>query len=193
IFSLGNKSFKLCFSIGNTSYLIQTYKNWTDAQSYCRQHYTDLPTIRNSAENDQIKKNLLSGSYIWIGLFLDSWEWSDKWSRVFRHWAADQPFLNPGSGDCIAMSRNNSGRWAQYSCDLKQPFICHGDIRKQIVRLKVTCKGKCALDDSSLQTAILNEISEKLKNMMLDTDNIISLRKGEDGGLFHKENNHMVN
>ncbi|XP_059358621.1 C-type mannose receptor 2-like [Carassius carassius] len=180
--------------MGNTSYLIQTYKNWTDAQSYCRQHYTDLPTIRNSAENDQIKKILLSGYYIWIGLFFDSWEWSDKWSRVFRHWAADQPFLSSGSGNCIAMARNNSGKWAQYSCDLKQPFICYGDDkRKQIVRLKVTCKGKCALNDPSLQTTILNEISEKLKNMMLESDSIISWRKGEDGGLFKQENNHMVN
>ncbi|XP_052403768.1 C-type mannose receptor 2-like [Carassius gibelio] len=169
-------------------------KAWSDAQSYCRQYYTDLITIRNFSENNQTNQILLSGSYIWIGLFLDSWEWSDKWSRSFRHWAADQPFLNPGPGDCVGMSRANSGKWAQYSCDLKQPFICHGDDkRKQIVRLKVTCKGICALNDPSLQTAIMNEISEKLKNMMLESDSKISLRKWEDGEMFHLEKNHTVN
>ncbi|XP_059358620.1 macrophage mannose receptor 1-like [Carassius carassius] len=180
---------------GNSGYiLVKSLKTWRDAQSYCRQHYTDLPTIRNISEKNQINQILLSGYYIWIGLFFDSWEWSDKWSRVFRHWAADQPFHASGSGDCVAMARNNSGRWAQYSCDLKKPFICYGDDkRKQIVRLKVTCKGKCALNDPSLQTAILNEISEKLKNMILESDSKISWRKGEDGELFHLEKNHTVN
>ncbi len=101
-------------------------KTWCDAQSYCRQNYTDLPTIHNSAENDQITKILLSGYYIWIGLFLDSWEWSDQWDLRFRHWAAGQPSQSSGSGDCVGMSRSNFGRWSQYSCDVQQPFICYG-------------------------------------------------------------------
>ncbi|XP_026063030.1 C-type mannose receptor 2-like [Carassius auratus] len=183
----------MCY--GNSGYiLVKIPKAWSDAQSYCRQYYTDLITIRNFSENNQTNQILLSGSYIWIGLFLDSWEWSDKWSRSFRHWAADQPSQSSGSGDCVGMSRANSGKWAQYSCDLKLPFICHGDDkRKQIVRLKVTCKGICALNDPSLQTAIMNEISEKLKNMMLESDSKISWRKWEDGEMFHLEKNHTVN
>uniref|UniRef100_A0A8C1J2M3 C-type lectin domain-containing protein n=1 Tax=Cyprinus carpio TaxID=7962 RepID=A0A8C1J2M3_CYPCA len=107
-----------CCQVGMTA------KIWTDAQSYCRQNYTDLPTIHNSEQNNQINQILLSGYYIWIGLFLDSWEWSDKWSLFFRHWAAGQP--SQRSGDCVGMSKTNSGRWAQYSCDLQSPFICHG-------------------------------------------------------------------
>ncbi|XP_059358619.1 C-type mannose receptor 2-like, partial [Carassius carassius] len=122
------------FSKGNSGYiLVKSLKTWRDAQSYCRQHYTDLPTIRNISENNQINQILLSGYYIWIGLFFDSWEWSDKWSRVFRHWAADQPFHASGSGDCVAMARANSGKWAQYSCDLKQPFICYRGERFQYI------------------------------------------------------------
>ncbi|XP_058618096.1 macrophage mannose receptor 1-like [Onychostoma macrolepis] len=183
----------VCF--GNSGYiLVQSEKTWSDAQSYCRQHYTDLPTIHNSTENNQINQILLSGYYTWIGLFVDSWEWSDKRDLRFRHWVEGQPSMSSGSGNCAGMSRSNSGRWSQYSCDVKQPFICYGDDkRKQIVRLKVTCKGKCALNDPSLQTAILNEISEKLKNMRLESDSKISWRKGEDGEVFHQESNHMVN
>ncbi|KAL0201643.1 hypothetical protein M9458_004830, partial [Cirrhinus mrigala] len=56
----------------------------------------------------------------------DSWEWSDKWIFFFRHWAAGQPTQSLESGDCVGMSRSNSGRWAQYSCDLKSHFVCHG-------------------------------------------------------------------
>ncbi|XP_058621473.1 macrophage mannose receptor 1-like [Onychostoma macrolepis] len=185
----------LCY--GNSGYiLVQSRKTWSDAQSYCRQHYTDLPTIHNFTENNQINNKInqliLSGYYIWIGLFVDSWGWSDQWDLTFRHWVEGQSSLSSGTGNCAGMSRSNSGRWSQYSCNLQKPFICYGDgMRKQIVRLKVTCKGKCALNDHSLQTAILNEISEKLKNMRLESDSKISWRKGEDGEVFHQENNHM--
>ncbi|KAF4117742.1 hypothetical protein G5714_002295 [Onychostoma macrolepis] len=186
----------LCY--GNSGYiLVQSRKTWSDAQSYCRQHYTDLPTIHNFTENNQINNKInqliLSGYYIWIGLFVDSWGWSDQWDLTFRHWVEGQSSLSSGTGNCAGMSRSNSGRWSQYSCNLQKPFICYGDgMRKQIVRLKVTCKGKCALNDHSLQTAILNEISEKLKNMRLESDSKISWRKGEDGEVFHQENNHML-
>ncbi|XP_058615982.1 C-type mannose receptor 2-like [Onychostoma macrolepis] len=186
------KRYFVCYK--NDGYiLVQSAKIWTDARSYCRQYHTDLATIHSSEENDQVIMKVLSGWYIWFGLYLDSWEWSDQWDLRFRNWAADQPLMT-GSSNCAGMSRSNSGRWSQYSCDVKKPFICYGDDkRKQIVRLKVTCKGKCALNDPSLQTAILNEISEKLKNMRLESDSKISWRKGEDGEVFHQESNHMVN
>ncbi|KAL0201644.1 hypothetical protein M9458_004831, partial [Cirrhinus mrigala] len=64
------------------------------------QFYTDLPTIHNFEENNQIKQVILSGWYIWFGLYLDSWEWSDQWDLRFRHWAAGQPFM--GTGGCIS-------------------------------------------------------------------------------------------
>ncbi|ROJ30534.1 Macrophage mannose receptor 1 [Anabarilius grahami] len=104
---------------------LQTWKNWTDAQSYCRQHHIDLPTIHNSEEQNKIENIIPSGSWVWIGLFLDSWEWSDLWNRSFRYWTEGQPSQSSGS-DCVGMSRTNSGKWAHESCDLKRPFICHG-------------------------------------------------------------------
>ncbi|KAL0201649.1 hypothetical protein M9458_004836, partial [Cirrhinus mrigala] len=65
---------------------------------YRRQFYTDLPTIHNSQENDQIKQ-LSSKLFIWFGLYLDSWEWSDQWDLRFRHWAANQQSMS--TGDCV--------------------------------------------------------------------------------------------
>ncbi|XP_043078627.1 C-type mannose receptor 2-like [Puntigrus tetrazona] len=180
----------VCYS-GNTGYIrVQKWKNWTDAQSYCRYFYTDLVTIHNSQEQNQIKSIIPSGLCVWIGLFRDSWEWSDKWSRFFRHWA-NQPFQSSGSGDCVGMTRTDSGRWSQYSCDLQQPFICYGDDklnRRQTVRLKLSCN-ECTMNDPSLQTAILNEISEKLKSMGLESESKISWRMKEDGEVFYQEGN----
>ncbi|KAL1280938.1 hypothetical protein QQF64_015538 [Cirrhinus molitorella] len=210
----------------NTEYIIvQSSKTWTDAQSYCRQHYTDLPTIHNSEENNQITKQIIMSDawYVWIGLFRDSWEWSDKSSLFFRHWATGQPSQSSGSGDCVGMSSTDSGKWVHESCDLQQPFICHGDeklLRNQIVRLKLSCNGKCTLNDPSLQTDVLNEISEKLKSMGLKDESKISWRKSVSSGetiseklksmgleseskiswikkegeeVFHEENNFMAN
>ncbi|XP_073704632.1 macrophage mannose receptor 1-like [Garra rufa] len=186
---------------GNSGYtLVQRAKTWSDARSYCRQHHTDLPTVHNLEENNQMKKILLSGWHFWFGLFLDSWEWSDQWDLRFRHWAADQPSMTADA--CVGMSATDSGKWSQERCDRPKPFICYGDDkRQQIVRLKVTCNGKCTLNDHSLQTAILKEvlfdiyllvfqINEKLKDMRLESDSTISWRKGEDGEVFHQENNH---
>ncbi|XDV28070.1 hypothetical protein PO909_031466 [Leuciscus waleckii] len=114
----------VCYS--ESEYIrVQIDKNWSDAQSYCRQHHTDLITIHNSEEQNTIKSIIPSGSWVWIGLFQDSWEWSDKWSRFFRNWAAGQPSQSSGSGDCVSMSTIDSGKWAHESCDLKHPFICH--------------------------------------------------------------------
>ncbi|KTF93232.1 hypothetical protein cypCar_00048733 [Cyprinus carpio] len=81
------------------------------------------------------------------------------------------------------MSRFDSGKWAQYRCDLQKPFTCYvADtlIKKQIVCLKFSCNGKCTLNDPSLQTAFLNMISEKLKSMGLKS-NKMSWIQGHNG------------
>ncbi|XP_026062977.1 C-type mannose receptor 2-like [Carassius auratus] len=177
----------VCFNDSTGFMITKTAVSWRDAQSYCRQHHTDLASISSPEQ-----QNLISDkSSLWIGLFLDSWEWSDQKSLSFRHWEADQPSQSSGSGDCVAMSRKESGKWARYSCDLQQPFICYGDdklIRKQIAKLKFSCTGKCTLSDPSLQMAILNELSQKLKSMGLESDRKLSWRKNEDGEVFHREN-----
>ncbi|XP_048019662.1 macrophage mannose receptor 1-like [Megalobrama amblycephala] len=178
-----------CYTENNGYLMAYAGKTWSDAQSICRENHIDLPSIHNSEDHNQITKILSSVDHVWIGLFQDSWEWSDKWSLFFRNWAEGQPSQSSGS-DCVSMSRINSGKWAHESCDLKHPFICHGDGKlKQIVKLKLSCNGKYTLNDPSIQTAILNEISEKLKSMGLESDSKISWRKGEGGEVFHQEIN----
>ncbi|XP_051555736.1 macrophage mannose receptor 1-like isoform X3 [Myxocyprinus asiaticus] len=182
----------VCYNDGTGYIIIKMAMTWRDAQSYCRQHYTDLASISSPEEQQLISKE----SSVWIGLFLDSWQWSDQWSLNFRYWTAGQPSQSSGSGDCVGMLTTDSGKWAQYSCDQQNPFICYGDdrfIKKQTVRLKLSSDEKCNLNDPSTQTAILNKISEKLKSMGLGSKSKISWRKQEGEDVFCKETKRKEN
>nr|XP_055057051.1 secretory phospholipase A2 receptor-like [Misgurnus anguillicaudatus] len=147
-------------SIGNIK-IIQ-WDSWRGAQSYCRQYYTDLAIIRSAAENDQLYADFGNGPWVWFGLFLDSWQWSDQWNRFFRYWADGYPTQ---FGDCAAFSTSDSGKWVHYSCDQLHQFICYEDMtlrERQMIRLKLSCDGKCNMNDPSLQSATMNE-SEDLQ------------------------------
>ncbi|XP_065132845.1 macrophage mannose receptor 1-like [Paramisgurnus dabryanus] len=177
----------VCYNEPTEYIKIDYLKNWTDAQSYCRQHYTDLATVHNSQEQKQlyaaVKYDL---NWYWIGLYKEFWQWSDQWNFTFRNWAAGHPFIS--SGDCVAMSTTDSGKWVRYSCDQQYPFVCYGEdklVKRQTVRLSLSNDGNYNLNDPSVQTAILNEISEKLKIMGLGGLRSISWRQDEVGKVFY--------
>ncbi|XP_051956814.1 C-type lectin domain family 4 member K-like [Xyrauchen texanus] len=53
--------------------------NWYDAQSYCRENYTDLATINNMKDTEDLLK-IPASDTVWIGLkrtWEYSWDWSD--------------------------------------------------------------------------------------------------------------------
>uniref|UniRef100_A0A673HAP9 C-type lectin domain-containing protein n=1 Tax=Sinocyclocheilus rhinocerous TaxID=307959 RepID=A0A673HAP9_9TELE len=110
---------------------INVRMSWPEAQSYCRSKYTDLATVDSMGDVNRLV-NIVDAGYsgsVWIGLKRGTqkrWGWSNGENTTSEHWAAGQPSMRSGSGDCVGMSKTNSGRWAQYSCDLQSPFICHG-------------------------------------------------------------------
>uniref|UniRef100_A0A8C1S1P0 C-type lectin domain-containing protein n=1 Tax=Cyprinus carpio TaxID=7962 RepID=A0A8C1S1P0_CYPCA len=118
--------------ISRQYYYINTAMSWPEAQSYCRERFTDLATVDSMDDVNRLV-NVVDAGYngsVWIGLKRGAqtrWAWSNGENKTsdcfFRHWAAGQP---SASGDCVGMSRTNSGRWAQYSCRQQSPFICHG-------------------------------------------------------------------
>uniref|UniRef100_A0A8D0CV34 C-type lectin domain-containing protein n=1 Tax=Sander lucioperca TaxID=283035 RepID=A0A8D0CV34_SANLU len=105
---------------------IKTSMTWTQAQSYCRAHHTDLASVRNMTENQKIQV-ILPGVYSiwgWIGLFRDSWKWSDGSTSSFSFWKNGQPDNNYET--CVAADFSQSGTWEDWPCDLKRAFICYG-------------------------------------------------------------------
>ncbi|XP_056599220.1 putative C-type lectin domain family 20 member A [Triplophysa dalaica] len=184
----------MCYDETLGNIMISSWKNWTDARSYCRLHHTDLATVSSPEKQSKLNSVVGCGPWVWIGLFSDSWQWSDHWSLSFRNWASGQQFQS--FGDCVALSITDSGKWVQFSCDQKHPFICHGEdkfVKKQTVRLNLSNDGNHDLNDSSTQTAILNEISEKLQSMGLEDFKSISWRKDENGEVFHLSTYTAVN
>ncbi|XP_063067928.1 macrophage mannose receptor 1-like [Engraulis encrasicolus] len=117
----------ICYDGRNSTHphvLIEDGKRWADAQRYCRENHTDLASVRNQTENDLIEAILTPEVQIaWIGLFMDSWEWSDGSSSSFRYWDSGQP--NNPQEECVEV--HSSGLWNDNSCNKCQNLICYED------------------------------------------------------------------
>ena len=107
-----------------TFILINISMTWTEAQSYCRERYTDLASVRNMADNQKVQELVPAGGRVWIGLFRDSWKWSDGSNSSFRYWRAGEPNNYPLKQAVIA-DFSNSGQWEDWPSDVKKAFICY--------------------------------------------------------------------
>ncbi|KAB5549230.1 hypothetical protein PHYPO_G00065020 [Pangasianodon hypophthalmus] len=103
---------------------VYQYMSWTEAQSYCREHYTDLISVRNKIENQRIK-SLLHGHFsnVWIGLYRTR-SWSDKNNSYFSNWTPGQPDNYGQSAYCTAVS-TEAGTWTDENCGQTLPFFCY--------------------------------------------------------------------
>ncbi|KAG9266251.1 C-type mannose receptor 2-like [Astyanax mexicanus] len=99
---------------------------WTEAQRYCREHHTDLVSVRNEAENQKLRSlyNDFDYSDVWIGLYRTR-SWSDNSSSSFSFWKTGQPDNAGVSEYCTAVSFSDSGKWTDENCGQAFPFICY--------------------------------------------------------------------
>ncbi|XP_073725597.1 C-type mannose receptor 2-like [Misgurnus anguillicaudatus] len=121
-----NTSF-ICYN-GDKGFIIDNSSvSWRDAQSICREHHTDLISVRNQTEIQEIM-NDNDINKVWIGLFSDSWEWSDKSESGFRYWWSTQPNSNLGDSEyCTAVSVTDQAQWHDVVCSESHSFVCHED------------------------------------------------------------------
>ncbi|XP_073722841.1 C-type mannose receptor 2-like [Misgurnus anguillicaudatus] len=119
----------ICYN-GDKGFIIDDSSvSWRVAQIFCRQHHTDLISVRNQTENQEIQKIMKDKniSEVWIGLFSDSWEWSDESESGFRYWKSEQPNNVGGSEYCTAVSVTEQSQWHDVGCSESYTFVCHED------------------------------------------------------------------
>uniref|UniRef100_UPI0037E8F325 C-type mannose receptor 2-like n=1 Tax=Semicossyphus pulcher TaxID=241346 RepID=UPI0037E8F325 len=171
-----------------TFVLNPTAMSWTDAQSYCRKHHTDLASVRNMEENLKVKELIPFGQGAWFGLFRDFWQWLDGSKSSFRHWSKWEPNNDFQTEACVAADFSDSGKWENGNCDFKRAFICYSipSIQVIIVRL-VKQSSSLDLNDPAVMENISKQLRLKLKDQGVTEDVTLSWRKQSDGKVFHKE------
>uniref|UniRef100_A0A8P4GPD8 C-type lectin domain-containing protein n=1 Tax=Dicentrarchus labrax TaxID=13489 RepID=A0A8P4GPD8_DICLA len=126
---------------GRQYHFIYDLKNMTEAQSYCREHYTDLATTDNMDDVNTLNNmadlsQMVYSEYshrAWIGLYddMDSWKWSLSDGGFykhgkFRHWSPREPNNHKGAELCTEMYDN--GLWNDNSCEEPLKAVCF-DVR----------------------------------------------------------------
>ncbi|KAL7399234.1 hypothetical protein ABVT39_021880 [Epinephelus coioides] len=172
-----------------TFILINKSMTWTEAQSHCRVNYTDLTSVRNMTENQKVQELIPAGERVWIGLFRDSWKWSDGSSSSFRPWIPGFPDNYGGNQLCVAADFGSSGQWFNLPCDDRTAFICYStSTTKQVFRLKFhTQDSSLDPNDPAVMEDTLKKLKQKLKGQGLGDNIKLSWRKQPDGKVFHKE------
>ncbi len=118
-----------CFKASTGFVPVQEGKNWTDAQKYCREKHTDLVSVRNETENNQIQtfinQNLTSSKQVWIGLYR-FWVWSDNSTASFTHWMSGEPNIGAKQDSiCTSTDMKYEGQWIDDYCTDSYPFVCY--------------------------------------------------------------------
>ena len=105
--------------------------SWTEAQTYCREKYTDLATIENTEEMNQLISTVSSAGHsseVWIGLYSKiNWRWSDGYTGTgaeYRNWASGHPYFYH-SYDYFCIMMDISSPWINYVCSSSYPFVCN--------------------------------------------------------------------
>ncbi|XP_053272741.1 lymphocyte antigen 75 isoform X1 [Pleuronectes platessa] len=169
--------------------LVNTTKTWSDAQRHCREHYTDLVTVRNDTDKDKIENLKLSHDLRWIGLYRDPQiYWSDGSNYSFSSWYQGEHPLGSMKVVCGVADLEQGGNWRLCSCEERKPFVCYS-----ITTVKTLVKMRVKLEDSSLdlndpavKQQILKQLQDRLKENGL-SGVTLKWKEQADGKVFHKE------
>ncbi|XP_047193853.1 C-type mannose receptor 2-like [Hippoglossus stenolepis] len=104
--------------------LVETAKNWSEAQRHCREHFTDLATVRNDGDSEKIHELKTPDKWAWIGLYRDpQLYWSDGSNYSFSSWYQD---VNPlGLRKVVCGVAEKGGNWRLIPCEERKPFVCY--------------------------------------------------------------------
>ncbi|XP_014866766.1 PREDICTED: macrophage mannose receptor 1-like [Poecilia mexicana] len=163
--------------------------SWAAAQSFCRQHHTDLASVRSSSEGEQIRVLVQSAGQnaAWIGLFRNSWSWSDGSNVTFSHWRPTEP--NGAQENCAVLAPSDGGVWEDQLCSRLQPFFCY-DVPggTQVVKVKLVKSSSLDLSDPAVLADLLQQFEQKLKkDSRVEGDVQLRWIGQSDGRIFHQD------
>ncbi|KAK7879759.1 hypothetical protein WMY93_030686 [Mugilogobius chulae] len=103
-----------------------------------------------------------------MGLFRDSWTWSDGNSSSFRNWDVSENVLsdnwNPNTQQCARLSEQK--RWKSENCNQKRPFICYGDpVKPEVTQknvVKLVFHSDLDMTDPKNYKLIMDKIQEQI-------------------------------
>uniref|UniRef100_A0A4W5MXG3 C-type lectin domain-containing protein n=1 Tax=Hucho hucho TaxID=62062 RepID=A0A4W5MXG3_9TELE len=124
--------YTLSSCLAHEYHFVNMSKNWTEAQRYCREKYTDLATIDNMEDMNRLVNTVDSGynGSAWIGLYngVNSWRWSledmdyyGEGEAEFRNWnISDGKYTDQ---HCVVTGEY--GTWWDDHCIIKYYSVCY--------------------------------------------------------------------
>ncbi|XP_017158326.1 secretory phospholipase A2 receptor-like isoform X2 [Poecilia reticulata] len=102
-------------------------RNWCQALQHCRTHFSDLASIMDEQQNEDLRQKSL-GKTVMIGLQHDNYERADKSCSTFRNIS--------NSPECVSLHNNgNELTWTQQNCANIKPVICYkGHVRAIVIK-----------------------------------------------------------
>ncbi|KAM4539892.1 putative C-type lectin domain family 20 member A [Odontesthes bonariensis] len=159
---------------------VQEPTTWLAAQSFCRENFTDLATVRDDQEHQEVQKLVPSGSSAWIGLFRPALVWSDGTEFSLSSWDG----ARPRGISCGAASLKESDNLDFQSCETRLPFVCYSHpVFRKVVKLRLRAAGSVDLNDPAVKADLLRKLQLRLKA----SGATLRWREQPDGRVFTEE------
>ncbi|XP_013763648.1 uncharacterized protein LOC102205432 [Pundamilia nyererei] len=121
-------------------HFIAENKSWYEAQTYCREKYTDLAKVFDMTDMSRLRNSAQNQGEAWIGLNNNTggnrtWHWSLPGVEYIQNdssWNLNgRQETEPGPGNCGRKRYDNEDKkLADVSCDRTMWFICYNGMKK---------------------------------------------------------------
>ncbi|XP_027004148.2 putative C-type lectin domain family 20 member A [Tachysurus fulvidraco] len=168
---------------------INTLVTWYEARAYCRTYHTDLASSLNSSDQNMLAQIKAVQGDSWIGLYRDTWKWSDGTNNLTFAWAPGKPNNAAKIMGCCGSVTN--GLLSDEPCTNLHYFFCHTipPVRSYI---KLQVKSDGSLEDSAVQSYILELMKQRLEQKGMLENTTVTWRLQPDGNIFYKKKQPLV-